>query len=427
VVAGAVAAATDDMNKKNPDPSPATRPHGSVVNALTAGAMALPGLAAGTVSADGPAEEFTIDADYSHYKEDKIRPRKTIFGGERDRMEIDSYKFRLTAPLTSRSDLNVAGGYESMSGASPWFVLPGPDGRPAQVMSGATIDDERGDMLVTGNYYFDSAKASLSSGFSVENDYWSINLGLGGEYSFNDKNTTISGGTGISFDWIDPTDSQQFDRTSNETKRSYTVYGAISQILTRHSTFQSPLTFGYSEGYLSDPYKRAYVDQLGGSFERDERPDDRMQFTWLNRYRHHVSAVNGTLHLDYRMYADDWSMNSHTFEVAWYQSLPYGFQFIPSFRYYSQSQAEFYEVFYDDFTSDGLYSSDYRLSPYGALSYRFKLSYTAEDVIGHLDVEAAVSYERYESSGGFAFQRVDQENPGLVAFRLYAARLTVRF
>jgi hypothetical protein len=127
------------------------------------------------------------------------------------------------------------------------------------------------------------------------------------------------------------------------------------------------------------------------------------------------------------MHVDDWGINSHTFDLAWYQSLPFGFQIVPSFRYYSQSQADFYEVFYEDFTSDGLYSSDYRLSPYGAISYRLKLTYTVEDLFGPVDVEAAVSYERYEASGSFAFQRVDVENPGLVAFRLYAARLTVRF
>ena len=32
---------------------------------------------------------------------------------------------------------------EAMSGSSPWFVLPGLDGDPVQVMSGATIADDR--------------------------------------------------------------------------------------------------------------------------------------------------------------------------------------------------------------------------------------------------------------------------------------------
>ena len=230
------------------------RSNPQVLSALTASAMALPGLV-GTASADGPVEETTLDfADYSFYKEDKLRPNKTAFGGERDRMEIHSYKFRLTTPLADRADLDVAGGYETMSGASPWFILP-VDGRPSQVMSQATIDDQRGDLQLTGNYYFDTGKGSLSGGFSIENDYWSVNLGLSGEKSFNDKNTTLSLGTGVSLDYIDPTDAKQFDRVRSEDKQSYTVYGAVSQILTRHSAIQSTVTYTRSEGYLSDPYK----------------------------------------------------------------------------------------------------------------------------------------------------------------------------
>ena len=412
--------------KKQPD-----KANPQVLSALTASAMALPGLA-GTAFADGPVEEITLDfADYSYYKEDKLRPKKTNFGSERDRMEIHSYKFRLSTPLADRADLDMAGGYETMSGASPFFILPDlagdRGGRPAQVMSQATIDDQRVDLQLAGNYYFDAGKGSLSSGFSVENDYWSVNLGVSGEKSFNDKNTTLSLGTSVSLDYINPTDARQNNRVRSEDKQSYTVYGAISQVLTRHSTVQSTVTYTRTEGYLSDPYKGAYIDTPGGAFERDTRPEQRDQVTWLNRYRHHISKFDGTFHADYRFYIDSWKMNSHTFDLAYYQSLPFGFQLVPSFRYYSQSSADFYEVFYNDFTSNGLYSSDYRLSPYGAYSYRLKAIFTAEDVFSHWDFQAALSWERYESSAGLAFQSVGVENPGLVSFNVWAVRFTVKF
>ncbi len=70
-------------------------------------------------------------------------------------------------------------------------------------------------------------------------------------------------------------------------------------------------------GFLSDPYKRAYIESIGDTVP-DSRPGDRKQFTWLTKYRHHVSILDGTLHVDYRLYVDDWSVNSHTFDVAWY-------------------------------------------------------------------------------------------------------------
>jgi hypothetical protein len=410
----------------------------SFLNALTASAMALPGLA-GSASAESPVEEMTIEGDYSYYREDKLRPKKTVFGGERDRMEIHSYKFRVATPISDRADLEVDGGFETLTGASPWYVLPDPapglpggrDGRPIQVMSGATIDENRGDMLVKGNYFFDRGKASVSTGFSIENDYYSVNFGVGGERSFNDNNTTLSLGAGTSLDWIEPTDCKTLDRVCSETKQSFSIFAGISQVLTRHSAIQSTISFGYATGYLSDPYKRAFIevfdDGSTANTVRDERPDDRKQFTWLTKYRHHVSGLDGTLHLDYRLYVDDWSINSHTFDVAWHQSLPFNIQIIPSIRYYSQSQTDFYEVFYSTERSDGFHSSDYRLSPYGAFSWRLKATADVEDLFGSLDAQLALSYERYESSAGLAFQRVDVENPGLVAFNLFAARLTFKF
>jgi hypothetical protein len=405
-------------------------PVGSVLYALTASAMALPGIA-GRASAESPVKETTIEGDHSYYREDRLRPKKTVFDSERDRMEIFSYNFRVATPVSDRSDVEVNGTLETLSGASPWFVLPDiagdRDGRPIQVMSESTIDENRGDLLMTGNYYFDQAKLSASTGFSIENDYYSVNVGFGAERSFNDKNTTLSAGVAFSSDWIRPTDCKTLNRVCSEDKRSYAVFGGFSQILTRHSAVQSTFAFGYGEGFLSDPYKQAYIDTVGGLIERDSRPDDRKQYTWLTQYRHHVSAVDGTLHLDYKLYADDWSINSHTFDVAWYQSVPWQVQIVPSFRYYSQSQADFYEVYYDAPRNNGLYSSDFRLSPYGAIAYRLKVTKAVEDWPGKLDWQIALSYERYEQSAGLAFQSVDVENPGLVAFNLFAIRLTFKF
>ncbi len=418
--------------KHDPKTDPKSRLSASdALNALTASAMALPGLAgiADVARADGPVEMTTIDQEFSYYKEDKLRPKKTAFGGERERMEIYSYQFRASTPLTERSDLDVAGTVEKLSGASPWFVLPGDpsrDNRPVQVMSGATIDEQRGDLLGAGNYYFDQGKVTGSAGFSIENDYYAVNFGAGGERSFNEKNTTLSLGINASLDWLEPTDCEEFNRVCSENKQSVNVYAGLSQILTRHSAIQSTFSFGYATGFLSDPYKLAFIESNGATVA-DNRPDDRKQFTWFTQYRHHVSGFNGTLHFDYKLYVDDWSMNSHTFDIAWYQTLPWGIQITPNFRYYSQSQADFYENFYPDLRSDGLASSDYRLSPFGAITYGLKATKTLIDWPGEVDWEFALSYERYESSAGMAFQSVDNENPGLVSFRVFAGRITVKF
>jgi hypothetical protein len=94
-------------------------------------------------------------------------------------------------------------------------------------------------------------------------------------------------------------------------------------------------------------------------------------------------------------------------------------------RYYSQSQAEFYAPWFDSEPSDGLYSSDYRLSPYGALSYRIRAETRLQS--WELDWILNVGYERYRSSGDLALGKVSVENPGLVSFDMLSVGFTGRF
>ncbi|MCZ6606351.1 MAG: DUF3570 domain-containing protein [Alphaproteobacteria bacterium] len=399
-------------------------PANNALSALTASAMALPGLAGAAAADGGPVSQFSVDAGYSYYKEDNLPVKKSQANNPtRERMEIHSYQMRIDAPLDDRMDVSVDLGFETMSGASPWYVFQAAPGEDlVQVMSGATIDDTRFDALGTGNYYLDWGSASAAAGFSIEDDYYSGNLGLAVSRDFNDKNTTLSAGTGVSLDWLEPTqDRGDPGRPTHEDKQSINVYAGISQILTRHSAIQSTFSYDYSTGYLSDPYKRASV---AGNLERDQRPSTRNQFTWLTRYRHHLSAFNGTLHLDYRFHADDWSINSSTFDIAWYQDLLWGIQIIPSFRYYSQSEADFYEPVYLAPKANEKYSSDYRLSPYGAISYRLKAEVTQE-IAGGILIVGSLSYERYDSDADLALQNVSVENPGLVDFHLFAGRIGV--
>ena len=120
------------------------------------------------------------------------------------------HQVRFAMPIADRFDLGLDIVHESMSGATPWYVIPGDDGKPVQVMTGATIEDKRTDALLEGKYYMDRAQASLSGGVSFENDYFAINGGLGGQLDLNEKNTTLSSGLGVSIDSIDPVDTDEY-------------------------------------------------------------------------------------------------------------------------------------------------------------------------------------------------------------------------
>jgi len=387
-----------------------------VLAALTAGALLLPDLAR------AQAEHWSIDYGYSLYSEGDLDASK-LQAGSAERYDIDTHLISLRGPLTGRFDLGIDVVHETMTGATPWFVEPDAQGEPLQVMTGASIEEQRDDVFSRGVYYFDTARLNLSTGYSTEDDYSAINLGLGSEHDFNEKNTTLSWGTGLSFDSIDPTPTATNADPSQEDKRSIGLFAGWSQVIDRSSALQTTLSYQNGSGFLSDPYK---LVSIGGLNSPDARPDTRNQFALLTRYRRHVESVAGTLHADYRFYVDDWNINSHTFELAWYQSLWEVLTLVPSVRYYTQSQADFYGPYF--LTSPGdEFSSDYRLSPYGALSGKLRLDTHSFEWPFRMAWKVGVSYERYQSSGSLAIQSVDVENPGLVSFDVFMLDLSARF
>ena len=169
------------------------------LTALASGALTLPGVG-GQASADSPAQETSARYAFSYYKEDNLSPGKFLNStgtGSRERYSIYAHQFNLLTPLTSRIDASVDLVFETMSGASPWWVEPNPNAGSSpqnflQVMSGATIFDERFDGQITVNHYFDRGSATLSGGVSSEKDYLSGNVGFAAQRNYNDKNTTHS-------------------------------------------------------------------------------------------------------------------------------------------------------------------------------------------------------------------------------------------
>ncbi|MCP5163055.1 MAG: DUF3570 domain-containing protein [Hahellaceae bacterium] len=370
----------------------------SRLQALTAAAMALPGISA-QVQADAPPERNEIGYHYSQYQEDRA-PESAVATGSKSRYDIGTHQFRWLGPVNEDYSLLATFDYEGMSGASPMGVTKGADGKPLLVMSGASIEDTRMDLNVKATRYFPEGNASASLGYSTEDDYNAVNLGVEGEKHFNNKSTTLSGGVGFSSDTIEPTQQSGTVRPTSEDKTSVTGFIGGAQVINAVSVIQTSLTVTMHDGYLSDPYR-----------SNDVRPDSRLGFAWNTRYRRWMADSNAALHLDYRLYSDDWGILSHTLGMEWHQNLDDSLRITPSLRYYTQSQADFYVPF-DVSGIAGEQSSDYRLSPYGAIT----LGLAA--VASGPNWRLRVSGERYYSDGDFALGGVDVENPGLINFTL---------
>jgi hypothetical protein len=406
---------------------------GSVaLRALTGGAVALPGIA-GPALADSPIDKPRGDFSFSRYQEASV-DSSDVAVGDSDRYEINIYQINLAAPIDETKDVSLDLAVETMSGASPWAIVPDDDGELKLLMSEASIEDTRVDALLSGNFYNPLGKSTLSGGVSIEEDYRAVNVGASIERSFQSKHTTLSGGLAISVDEVDPVnehdnftfDSQFFEDRDKDYKQGYSGNFGISRIINRYSIIQSSVTYKHARGYLDDPYKLVFFDDIG-TFRADRRPDSRDQVSWLTRYRRHSPRFFGTLHLDYQFYWDSWDVTSHTAEVAWYQDVFDWFQFVPSFRYYTQAEADFYRPYFENVPNKDEYSSDYRLSSFGAIAARAKLvSHKLE--WGRFQFEGNVGGEWYRADADWGLSNSDfDDNPGLVEYWVVSAALTGRF
>ena len=149
---------------------------------------------------------------------------------------------------------------------------------------------------------------------------------------------------------------------------------------------------------------------------QDRRPDSRTQVVWSNAYRHFITDLDAALHVDMRLYDDDFGINSLTLEMAWVQNLGNSFHFIPRVRYYSQSAADFFTPI-NDFTGTLMFnSSDYRLWAYGAVSGGIQARAVFDDITLTFNLERYITDSSYSLFDG-------DSSPALVDF----SRLSLGF
>jgi hypothetical protein len=351
------------------------------------------------------APEDAADYRFTHYDENPLPLDKLAFGDPR-RYEIDSHQFRLVKNAGDSYTLELGYLYETMSGSSPWYAEPGPEG-PLQVMSGATIRERRNQADLSLAYRRNDHTHRGSIGYSAENDYSALYASYAGEKDSEDGLRTILWGASYSDDDLTPTDALTFGRVQHAERYSVSASLGITQVLNRNAVIQSGVSVTRHSGFLSDPYKQVWIDR---EVLNDSRPDKRTMFAWTTKFRQFLQRSKAALTLDYRFFRDDWKITAHTLETAWRQPLGEGWEIAPSIRYYTQKSPGFYAPWFIERPGDGLWSSDYRLATFGALSYRLNINFRQE----RWSLSAGAEY--YNSDESLALSGTPENTPALVDF-----------
>lgn len=101
--------------------------------------------------------------------------------------------------------------------------------------------------------------------------------------------------------------------------------------------FVDPLILNNGQSNTITGEVRAFIEQ---------RPDIRNQVALNAKYVQYISPFNAAMHLGYRLSVDDWGVNTHTFDANWVQPVGNGWTLTPRIRYYSQDSASFYQDYF---------------------------------------------------------------------------------
>jgi len=332
--------------------------------------------------------------------EDHISAKWQDYAEDNDRIRVISRYLGFEKQINNQFVLKGHGVHDAISGATPIGVPAGEDGQVP--LSNLTDIREAG--VVDLDWIHGIHTSTFQFSYSSEHDFLSRGYSYSQTSELNKRNTGLSYGISLIDDDVRPT----FFDESRE-KESYDYFLGLSQVLDPNTVVALNFTYSDYSGYLSDPYKliRKETEILPDIFLplsfAENRPSDRTRRIWFFNLKRFFPGIGGSLDFDYRCFNDTWGVDSHTFDLEWYQKIGEKLILRPKYRYYSQGAANFYTLDLNgqNFDPDDVirgqaphYSPDYRLAKLETHSYGLKAIYKFSE---RYSLDA--SFERYEMEG----------------------------
>jgi hypothetical protein len=347
--------------------------------------------------------------------ENRIEYRYEDYGEDNHRMRVQTHSALFDTSISPQFALKGSFVYDGISGASP-IGAPPPAGSD-QVPVSTAIEDIRRAVTFAPVIRWNDQTITPQISYSVESDYTSFTPSLTYSREFNQKNTILNVGLSHDLDTIEAFKVWAPGRKEHKDNTDFLI--GINQLLSPKTILTANASFGYTDGYLADPYKGAFFsidyDVLGPTFGtiEENRPGHRFKQIGFFQLTQYIDPVAASIEPSYRIYHDDFGVISHTLQLTWWQKCGKHLMLGPMIRYYTQTAADFYSTVFagDPILPEGgsplpdiepviapphpaHYSSDYRLSElhtwtYGLLAHL--------QIIDQISLDLAV--KRYEIFG----------------------------
>jgi len=336
---------------------------------------------------------LAIIASNSLYAENYVSVEFLQYNENDNRVAVSAPSFSTSYDIGTDYNIKADFVHDAVSGATPSWQ---PDSN-----SGASSRDNSGDYQYKNQEFTEARNAGsvmlttrfenrdeLYTGFDYSRESDFDSKAISAEYMhYTDKSHNQSVNIGVSYSFNEIL-AYQYDSGSGasqkEESNSLNIQAGISQVLNDHSALKVEGFTIIDDGYLTNPHANVVrnYNTNNQKLVTENRPDKRTAYGVNLKY---ITLLNDDMSykVNYRFYADDWDINSHTIDNDIYYKMNKQLTFGVGLRYYIQSEANFYNENKDFFTNEEYASSDERLSDFDALTYKTSIDFKQNDKISY--------------------------------------------
>ena len=341
-------------------------------------------------------ESVEVDLLASYYSQDGDNAAVTGGIGTEELTDLAS-SIVVSIPLNDDDVLKIDANVSAYTSASSSNVSPFDSGQPADPFvadSGASANDLWLNGVVSYSHSSDDRNNIWGANVSVSQEYDYASFGFGGNYSYllNDKNTELSIRANVFLDsWkiiypfeLRPFEDLGYTPLQTNKRNSYALGLGFSQILSKKAQGSISLDLVQQEGLLSTPFQRVFFKDrdaiiIGNGFQLaddiERLPSSRFKIAIGGRLNYYINEMF-VLRSYLRYYQDNWGITSYTASIEAPIKLGDFFTLYPSYRYYTQTKADYFYKANDALSTDAFYTSDYDLSNFNAGEFGLGVSYT---------------------------------------------------
>lgn len=212
-------------------------------------------------------------------------------------------------------------------------------------------------------YLHEKSTISYNYTFSTESDYDAATNFFGISQEMFGGLTTVSLGYTTGDNQVFKTGDSAFQDIA--TSKGYRT--SLAQVLTKNLILSLNYDIITDEGFLNNPYRSVrYLDansSQGYEYQLENYPRTRTSNAASFNLRYYL-PYRAVIYGGYRYFSDSWGIKADTFDIGYVHPLESNWTFETELRYYSQTQASFYNDLFAFINAQNFIARDKELSTF---------------------------------------------------------------